>query len=85
MRGKHERTLKAIFTKPTKAGIKWRSVIGLLNHLGARIKESKSGSRVGLELNGVRAVFHKPHPGKEIDKGAVESLRMFLLKAKVKP
>ena len=33
------------------------------------------------ELLGVRSVFHRPHPEKEIDKGAVKSVRRFLLEA----
>ena len=36
------------------------------------------GSWVRIVLNGVRAVFHRPHPQKETDKGAVRSLRQFL-------
>ncbi|MEW6501251.1 MAG: hexulose-6-phosphate isomerase, partial [Thermodesulfobacteriota bacterium] len=31
------------------------------------------------------AVFHRPHPRKETDKGAVKSLRRFLENAGVKP
>jgi len=45
--------------------------------LGAEITEG-SGSRVRIFLGGVRAVFHRPHPQKEADKGAVKSVRRFL-------
>lgn len=38
------------------------------------------GSRLRVYLNGVRAVFHRPHPRK----GAVKSLRRFLLEAGLK-
>jgi len=31
----------------------------------------------------VRAVFHRPHPRKETDKGALRSMRRFLLEAGV--
>ncbi|BAZ83500.1 type II toxin-antitoxin system HicA family toxin [Sphaerospermopsis kisseleviana] len=48
--------------------------------LGAEITEG-SGSRVRIALNGVRSVFHRPHPEKETDKGAVKSIRRFLLEA----
>ncbi len=48
--------------------------------LGAEITEG-SGSRVRIALNGVRLVFHRPHPEKETDKGAVKSIRRFLLEA----
>ena len=40
-------------------------------------------SRVRVLLNGRRAVFHRPDPKKETDKGAVASIRMFLLIAGV--
>jgi hypothetical protein len=33
---------------------------------------SGHGSRVRMKLNDVKAVFHQPHPEKEIDKGAVK-------------
>jgi hypothetical protein len=35
-------------------------------------------------LNGCRAVFHRPHPRKETNKGAVASMRRFLTTAGVK-
>jgi hypothetical protein len=43
------------------------------------------GSRVRIVLNGVRAVFHRPHPRKEIDKGALVSLKRFLGNAGIVP
>ena len=51
---------------------------------GAEISEG-NGSRVRIALKGVRAVFHRPHPRKETDKGAVKSMRRFLELAKVMP
>jgi hypothetical protein len=44
-----------------------------------------NGSRVRLSFNGIKAVFHRPHPRKETDKGAIISMRRFLLMAGVKP
>ena len=41
------------------------------------------GSRVRVSLSDVRAVFHRPHPRKETDKGAVRSVRRFLIAAGV--
>ena len=55
----------------------------LLIHLGAEISEG-NGSRIRIALKGVRAVFHRPHPRKEIDKGALVSLRRLLENAGVK-
>lgn len=82
--GSHRRTLQAIFTDPVRAGIAWSDVETLLAACGAEITEG-SGSRVRVALNGVRAVFHRPHPEKEMDKGAVKSVRRFLSEAEVKP
>ncbi len=38
-----------------------------------------------VELNGVVAVFHRPHPEKEASKGRVKAAREFLKKAGVEP
>jgi len=38
-----------------------------------------------VALNGVRAVFHRPHPERIADKGAVVSVRRFLETAEVRP
>ena len=51
--------------------------------LGGEVSEG-SGSRIRVALNGVRAVFHRPHPEKETDKGTLKSVRRFLLEAGVK-
>jgi hypothetical protein len=81
---KHRKTLEAIFEKPERANIAWRDVEALFIGLGAEITEG-NGSRVRVALNGVRAVFHRPHPRKETNKGAVKSVRRFLEMAGVKP
>lgn len=62
----------------------WRDIEAMLEATGAEITEG-SGSRVRIALNGVRAVFHRPHPQKETDKGAVKSMRRFLTEAGVMP
>ena len=54
----------------------------MLDSLGAEMTEG-AGSRVRIALNGMRAVFHRPHPQKETDKGAVRSVRRFLVEAGV--
>ena len=56
----------------------------MLIAIGADLSEGR-GSRVRIALNGVRAVFHRPHPKKEADKGAVASLRRLLKEAGVEP
>jgi hypothetical protein len=82
--GKHERTLQAVFEDPVRANIEWSDVEAMLVHLGAKVSEGR-GSRVRITLNGVRAVFHRPHPEKEICRGAVRSMRRFLCEAGVTP
>ncbi len=81
---KHERTLEMIFATPVRASINWTDIESMLKHYGATITEGE-GSRVRIALNGVRAVFHRPHPQKETDKGAVRSMRRFLETAVVRP
>lgn len=75
--------MEAIFEKPTRAGIKWQDVEHLIIAIGGEIEKGRSGSRVGVYLNGKVTVFHKPHPGKEMDKGAVKNMREFLELAEV--
>lgn len=81
---KHQATLEAIFADPVRAGIAWRDIEALFAALGADTSEGQ-GSRVRVALNGVRAVFHRPHPRKETDKGAVKSVRRFLVEAEINP
>lgn len=81
---KHHRTLHAIFEDPVSANIAWRDIEAMLRAAGADISEG-AGSRARVVLNGVRAVFHRPHPRKETDKGAVKSMRRFLIEAGVTP
>jgi hypothetical protein len=80
----HRKTLAAIFKNPVSASIKWADIEALLIALGAEVSEG-SGSRVRIALNGVRAVFHRPHPQPTTDKGAVKSMRRFLTEAGEKP
>lgn len=84
MTKKHRGTLKAVFADPVRSNIPWRDVEAMLESVGAEITEGE-GSRVRIAFNGVRAVFHRPHPQKETDKGAVKSLRRFLAEAGVTP
>lgn len=81
---KHDKTLQAVFDTPTKANIAWSDIESMLKHNGAEISEG-SGSRVRIYLNGVRAVFHRPHPQDEAGKATVKSMRSFLERAGVTP
>ncbi|MEO6330991.1 MAG: type II toxin-antitoxin system HicA family toxin [Gemmatimonadaceae bacterium] len=76
------RTLDAIFQDPVRADIRWAAVASLMRALGARLDEG-SGSRIRVSLAGVRAVFHRPHPGPHLQKTTVKSVRRFLTSAGV--
>jgi hypothetical protein len=82
MNRKHQRTLDRIIEKPERPDIPWKDIEGLVNALGGELSEGR-GSRVRIYLNGVRAVFHRPHPKRVTDKGAVSSMRRFLKEAEV--
>lgn len=84
MRGKHGRTLGSVFAEPVRANVAWADVEALFAACGAVISEGR-GSRVRVSLNGLDAVFHRPHPAKETDKGALKSVRRFLMEAGVTP
>jgi len=84
MNQKHQGTLAAVFDDPVRSNIPWRNIESMLKAAGAEITEGE-GSRVRIALNGVRAVFHRPHPQKETDRGAVRSMRRFLTEAGVTP
>jgi hypothetical protein len=84
MNNKHRKTLAEVFTDPVPADILWTDIVKLLIALGATIIQGK-GSRVRILLNDRRAVFHEPHPERETDKGAVKSVREFLINAGITP
>jgi hypothetical protein len=67
----------------TRSNILWSDIESLLIALGAEVSEGR-GSRVRFALNDIRATFHRPHPEKETDKGAVKSMRRFLTEAGIK-
>lgn len=81
---KNRETLAAIFATPVSGNIRWTAIESLLVALGATLSEGR-GSRVRIELNGQDAVFHRPHPRPETDRGAVVSMRRFLERARVEP
>jgi hypothetical protein len=74
VKAKHRRTLEAIFTTPTGAGIVFSDIEALVTAVGGEVREGE-GSRVVFELKGSRRYLHRPHPGKEAKKYQVEELR----------
>jgi hypothetical protein len=77
MNTKHRKTLAAIFAQPVRSDILWSDIESLFVALGAEVSEG-AGSRVRVALNGVRAVFHRPHPERETGKGMLKSVVRFL-------
>ena len=84
MTARHRRTLHAIFENPVRGNIPWADIESLLRACGSDISEGR-GSRVRIALQDVGAVFHRPHPQKETDRGAVMSMRRFLIEAGIEP
>jgi len=81
---KHRKTLEAVYERPERSDIAWRDIESLFVALGGEISEG-AGSRVRVALGGVRAVFHRPHPERVTDKGAVKTVRRFLQTVGVEP
>ena len=84
MRGRHRNTLQAIFADPVGANVPWADIEALFIAAGASISEGR-GSRIRVSLSGVDAVFHRPHPAKETDRGAPRSVQRFSPEAGVVP
>ena len=77
MNAKQRKTLELIFRDPVPSDIRWTDIETLFKGFGGIIEE-REGSRICVKLNGVKLVFHRPHPKKITDKGAVKSVRKFL-------
>lgn len=80
MNTKQRKTLELIFKNPVQSDIRWSDIETLFEGFGGEISEG-AGSRVRVALGGVKAVFHRPHPKRVTDKGAVLSVRKFLISA----
>lgn len=77
MNRRNQRTLQSVFEHPTRPDIRWSDIEALFRALGADVSEGQ-GSRLRVALHGVRAVFHRPHPRRVTDRGAVRSVADFL-------
>ena len=82
--GKHRPMSKAVFADPVRSNVVWFDIESMLVACGAEVEEGR-GSRVRVALRGLRAVFHRPHPAKETDKGALRSVRRLLTEAGIEP
>lgn len=81
---KHEKTLKAIFSRPVSGSIPWKDIEALFTAMDAYIEE-REGSRIAVELFEEARVFHRPHPSPDTDKGAVASIRKWFEENGVTP
>lgn len=84
MKRKHQATLECIFARPVSANVRWSDIEALFQELGAEIDE-REGSRVSVYLFGVVRVFHRPHPSPDTDKGALATVRKWLLENGITP
>lgn len=81
---RNQTTLEAIFAEPAPSDLRWSRIEALFAALGATISERK-GSRIAVQLEGRKAVFHRPHPKPTTKQWAVKAVRDFLTSAGVAP
>ena len=84
MKGKHRKTLAAVFHDPVSGAIEWAATEGLLIAAGARVIEGR-GSRVRFEKDGEVETFHRPYLIKEAKRYQVRAARSFLERIGIKP
>jgi hypothetical protein len=84
MKGKHAKTLEAIFRQPTLAGIVFAEIEALVLGLGGEVRGG-AGSRVVFEIRCSRRYLHRPHPGKDARRYQVEALREWFSELGVEP
>ncbi len=87
LNSKQRRTLRAIFTEPTRADVSWKDFESLVKALGGEWSKGgrTGGSRRRAKLNGIKGLFHHPHPGPVMKKGSVDSAKAFLRNAGATP
>ena len=84
MKGKHRKTLVAIFSEPVNGNMEWSRIEALLIALECRVIEG-TGSSVTFEKGGIRAYFHRPHPNRAALRYRIKDAREFLEKVGAKP
>ncbi len=82
MANKHRKTFDAIYANPVRANIGWNDAVSKFEGFGATV-QGVGGSMFEVDLNGVKAIFHRPHPGNEISKPLIRAIRTFLDQAGV--
>ena len=81
MANKQRKVLEELLSLPPPTNLRWSDVVSCLKALGANVSQG-SGSRIRVELNGVRNVFHEPHDN-SCGKGRAKDVRTFLQNAEV--
>ncbi|EPC4836016.1 type II toxin-antitoxin system HicA family toxin [Salmonella enterica] len=84
MSKRHQKMLSDVFSRPVSGTIKWSDIESMFIALGAEVHE-REGSRVAVLLKGEKKIFHRPHPRPTTDKGAVNSIRIWLESLGVRP
>jgi hypothetical protein len=84
MNSKQRKTLTSIFASPTPKNLIWADIESLLEAIGCELLEGR-GSRIAFLRDGLRADFHRPHPGKEAKPYQVRNAREFLTKLGIEP
>jgi HicA toxin of bacterial toxin-antitoxin, len=84
MAGKHRKTYDALQSNPVRANISWNDVVALLAAAGCTVK-GLTGSIFEFKLGNEKLLIHRPHPGKELSKGRVRSVREFLELLRINP
>lgn len=82
MANKHRETFDSLYANPVRANIAWADTVAMFEGLGATVK-GVGGSMFEVDLNGVKAILHRPHPGNELSKARVRAIRNFLDQAGV--
>jgi len=75
MNHRHRKVLQALFAHPLSSNIDFKEIEHVLVELGAEI-DTKSGSRIGVTLNGHTVAFH--HTNHSLAKEDVVNIRKFL-------
>ncbi len=84
MNVKHRRTLKALFTVPTRRNVRFSDIAALIVALGGEVREG-AGSRVVFELDERRVYLHRPHSGREAKSYQAEEGCEFLRALEIQP
>ncbi|PID77516.1 MAG: HicA protein [Deltaproteobacteria bacterium] len=84
MNNKQRKILKKILQEPADGNLDWAKIESLFLALGCRVIEGK-GSGVTFEKYGIKARFHRPHPGQNALRYRVIAARDFLQKIGVTP